>query len=62
MKAEDLRAVQAPLKDRYKEEPEAAMITLHAEGRAGEGVSCKIESGEGLDLAADALEIGRAHV
>lgn len=51
MKAEDLRAVQAPLKDRYKEEPEAAMITLHAQGRAGEGVSCKIETGKGLVVA-----------
>jgi len=51
MKAEDLRAVQAPLKDRYKEEPEAAMITLHAQGRAEEGVSCKIETGKGLVVA-----------
>jgi len=51
MKAEDLRAVQAPLKERYKEEPEAALITLHAQGCAGEGVSCKIETGKGLVVA-----------
>jgi len=51
MKAEDLRAVQAPLKERYKEVPEAAMITLTAQGRAGEGVSCKIETGKGLVVA-----------
>jgi len=48
MKAEDLRAIQSPLKERYKDQPKAAMITLHAQGRAGEGVSCKIESGKGL--------------
>jgi uncharacterized OsmC-like protein len=51
MKAEDLRALQAPLKDRYKEAPETALITLSAQGRAGEGVSCKIETGKGLVVA-----------
>jgi len=51
MKAEDLGAVQAPLKERYKEVPEAAMITLTAQGRAGDGVSCKIETGKGLVVA-----------
>lgn len=51
MKADDLRAMQAPLKDRYKETPEAALITLGAQGRAGEGVSCKIETGKGLVVA-----------
>lgn len=51
MKAEDLRAVQAPLKERYKEDPKAAMITLYAQGRAGEGVSCRIETGKGLVVA-----------
>lgn len=51
MKAEDLQAVQAPLKQRYKETPETALITLRAQGRAGEGVSCKIETGKGLVVA-----------
>lgn len=51
MNAEDLRAVQAPLKQRYKETPETALITLRAQGRAGEGVSCKIETGKGLVVA-----------
>ena len=51
MKAEDLRAVQVPLKERYKADPEAAMITLQAQGRAGDGVSCKIETGKGLVVA-----------
>ena len=51
MKPEDLRAVQAPLKDRYRESPQAALITLRAQGRVGEGVSCKIETGKGLVTA-----------
>jgi uncharacterized OsmC-like protein len=51
MNAEDLRSVQAPLKERYREAPEDALVTLSAEGRIGEGVSCKIETGKGLVLA-----------
>src|SRR5437762_12339264 len=51
MKAEELRSVQAPLKERYREAPEAALITLRAEGRIGEGVSCKIETGKALVVA-----------
>src|SRR5438046_10141049 len=51
MKADELRSVQAPLKERYREAPEAALITLRAEGRIGEGVSCKIETGKALVVA-----------
>lgn len=51
MNAEDLRSVQAPLKERYREAPEDALVTLSAEGRIAEGVSCKIETGKGLVLA-----------
>jgi len=51
MKAEDLRAVQAPLKERYREEPEAALITLRAQGRLGDGVTCRIETGKALVAA-----------
>ena len=51
MKAEDLRSVQAPLKERYREAPEAALITLRAKGRLGEGVSYKIETGKALVVA-----------
>ncbi|MEA2703676.1 MAG: hypothetical protein QOD63_1621, partial [Actinomycetota bacterium] len=36
MESDELRALQAPLKDRYREAPEAAMVTLRAEGRLGE--------------------------
>ena len=46
MNAEELRSVQAPLKERYRGTPEAALVTLSAKGRLGEGVSCKIETGK----------------
>ncbi len=51
MNADDLRTVQAPLKQRYREAPEAALITLRAQGRIGEGVSCRIETGKALVVA-----------
>ena len=51
MNAEELRSVQAPLKERYREAPEAALITLRAQGRLGDGVSCKIETGQALVVA-----------
>ncbi len=47
MKAEELRALQAPLKRTYRERPEAARITLRATGRLGEGLTCKVETGRG---------------
>ncbi len=48
MKTEDLRLLQAPLKKKYQEEPGAALITLKADGRLGEGISCKIDTGKTL--------------
>jgi uncharacterized OsmC-like protein len=48
MNAEQLRAAQAPLKERYRKEPDAARITLRAAGRIGEGVTCRIETGNAL--------------
>src|SRR4051812_22503106 len=47
MDTETLRSIQAPLKDRYRQEPEAALITLRAEGRAS-GLVCKVETGKAL--------------
>jgi uncharacterized OsmC-like protein len=44
----DLRAVQAPLKDRYRDEPGSALVTLRAEGSLGEGVSCSVNTGRAL--------------
>lgn len=51
MKVDDLKAAQAPLKDLYRTKPEAALITLRASGRLGEGVTCKIETGKALVAA-----------
>ena len=48
MDATQLKSLQAPLKDRYKADPAAAMVTLRAEGRALEGVSCKVQTGKAL--------------
>lgn len=45
MQREELRALQAPLKDRYATEPDAALITLSATGALGEGVSCSVQTG-----------------
>ena len=46
MTADELRSLQAPLKARYREDPGTALVTLKAEGRVGENVTCKIETGE----------------
>jgi uncharacterized OsmC-like protein len=51
MNADELRAIQAPLKQRYKEAPRTAAITLRARGRLGEGVSCNVETGKALVAA-----------
>jgi uncharacterized OsmC-like protein len=48
MDAAALKALQAPLKDRYRETPQAAVVTLKAEGRIGEGVTCRVETGKAL--------------
>lgn len=45
---DDLKALQAPLKERYRSEPDAARITLKAEGRIGEGVTCSVQTGRAL--------------
>jgi uncharacterized OsmC-like protein len=46
MTADELRTLQAPLKAQYRERPETALITLRAEGRVGENITCKIETGK----------------
>ncbi len=48
MKAEELRTLQAPLKNAYKDAPEKAVVTLNAEGRIGEGITCRVETGKAL--------------
>lgn len=61
MNADDLRSIQTPLKEHYREAPEAALITLRAQGRIGEGVSCKIETGKAL-VVAGLHPAGKLHV
>ena len=46
MTADELRSLQAPLKTQYRERPETGLVTLHAQGRLGENVTCKIETGK----------------
>jgi uncharacterized OsmC-like protein len=49
MEAEDLRALQAPLKQRYRDDPSRAVVTLTASGRLdGQGISCRVEAGRAL--------------
>jgi uncharacterized OsmC-like protein len=48
MKSAELKNLQAPLKEKYRTNPESALITLKAQGRIGEGISCKIETGRSL--------------
>jgi uncharacterized OsmC-like protein len=45
---EQLRAVQGPLKERYRTEPAAALVTLSATGSLGEGVSCSVQAGRAI--------------
>lgn len=48
MDASELKQLQAPLKELYRTEPASAMITLRAEGKLGEGISCRVETGKAL--------------
>ena len=48
MNSEELRNIQAPIKDKYKETPAAAMITLSASGELGKGISCKVATGKAV--------------
>src|SRR5437899_6719429 len=48
MQRDELRAIQAPLKERYTDEPQAAQITLSATGNLGEGVSCSVQTGRAI--------------
>lgn len=51
MKSAALRELQAPLKQRYRDEPEAAKITLSASGDLDEGIACSVQTGKALVLA-----------
>ncbi len=51
MKAEELRALQAPIKARYKDSPAAAHVTLSAQGTLDEGITCSVQTGKALVAA-----------
>lgn len=48
MNSLELKNLQAPLKEKYKSQPESALITLRAQGNIGEGISCKVDTGRAL--------------
>ena len=48
MNRDELKARQAPIKQQYRDDPDVARITLHAEGQLGEGLSCSVQTGQAL--------------
>ena len=48
MDAQELRSLQAPLKQQYSDDPDSAVITLSATGKVGEGVTCKVDTGRAI--------------
>jgi uncharacterized OsmC-like protein len=46
--AEELKTLQAPIKERYRKEPQTALVTLRAQGRIGEGIACRVDTGRAL--------------
>jgi uncharacterized OsmC-like protein len=48
MNTSELRNLQAPLKEKYRAKPESAIITLKAQGEIGEGISCKVDTGQAI--------------
>jgi uncharacterized OsmC-like protein len=48
MTSQELKELQAPLKEQYKLQPDSAIITLKAQGKIAEGISCKVETGQAL--------------
>ena len=48
MNSEELKNLQAPLKEKYREQPASAIITLKAKGKIGEGISCRVKTGKAI--------------
>jgi uncharacterized OsmC-like protein len=48
MESDELKSLQAPLKQKYKDQPDTAIVTLKANARIGEGITCKVETGATL--------------
>jgi uncharacterized OsmC-like protein len=51
MDSTELRALQGPLKERYRSEPGAAVVTLKAQAALGEGITCNVETGRAIAAA-----------
>lgn len=51
MNPEELKKLQAPLKERYRQDPDAAIVTLTAQGSLGEGITCNVETGRAIARA-----------
>jgi uncharacterized OsmC-like protein len=49
--SDELRGIQAPLKERYRQEPEAALITLQATGALDDGIACSVQTGRAIAKA-----------
>lgn len=48
MNSAELKSLQAPIKERFREQPKSAMVTLRAEGKIGQGVTCNVQTGKAL--------------
>ena len=48
MNAQELKVLQAPIKDKYRNDPSSAVVTLRASGRIGEGIACRVDTGRAL--------------
>ena len=48
MTPEEIKALQSPLKEKYRDQPAQAMITLRAEGKLTDGISCKIQTSKAI--------------
>ncbi len=51
MRADELRGIQAPLKEQYRADPDAAVVTLKAAARLDEGITCTVDTGRALATA-----------
>jgi uncharacterized OsmC-like protein len=48
MNSDELKTLQAPLKEKYRLNPQSAIITLEAQGNIGDNISCKVETGKAI--------------
>jgi uncharacterized OsmC-like protein len=48
MNSTELKSIQAPLKEKYRQFPNSAIVTLKASGKVGEGISCKVQTGKAI--------------